>query len=262
MEYLFPNQYYYNLQATIASPDENLDAKDYAIEEMEKLAKAGNNHACHYMGKEYLEGNLLIRDSQLAMEYFKMSAQNGFADSQYELGKLYLSNDILVRNVSKGFQTLDKAFENGSDCAGYLLGKEFLSGVNFPKDESESMYYLAHSSDAGNVNAQYLLGKLLYQQKEITDSVYYLQLATNQGSIHAKGFLERIESHKDPNAMLAVGHLILSIANIFQDNSLPATSSGISMDKKARRKLNEKKLAQGKKIEHTQGHHGISMAGY
>ena len=63
--------------------------------------------------------------------------------------------------------------------------------------------------------------------------------------------------------MLAATRLLYHMSRIFEDHSLPQSSSGLHVDRKLRRKIQEKKIAMGHKPddeeEQTQG--GMVMGG-
>ena len=64
--------------------------------------------------------------------------------------------------------------------------------------------------------------------------------------------------------MLAVTHLLYHMSRIFEDHSLPRSSTGLQVDSKLRRKIQAKKIAMGHKPddhEEEQSHGGMVMGG-
>ena len=107
-------------------------------------------------------------------------------------------------------------------------------------------------AQAGNPHAQYLLGKLLLQGKAVEcdkeEGIQWLTQAAEQGHSYAQCLLERQSASTAPEVFLAVTRLLHHIANIFQDNSLPQSGTGlIHADRKLREQLREKRLAHGHK---------------
>ena len=112
------------------------------------------------------------------------------------------------------------------------------------------MDHIYTSAQAGNPHAQYLLGKLLLQGKVIEqdkeEGIQWLTLAAEQGHSYAQCLLERQSASTAPEVFLAVTRLLHHMANIFQDNSLPQSSTGLThVDRKLRAQIQEKRLAHG-----------------
>lgn len=65
---------------------------------------------------------------------------------------------------------------------------------------------------------------------------------------YAQFFLEQRNNLRPPSVMLAVTQLLYHMSRIFQDNSVPpAVPTGQQVDRKLRRKIQEKKIAMGHK---------------
>ena len=86
-----------------------------------------------------------------------------------------------------------------------------------------------------------------------------------QGNQYAQFFLERQNDLRPPSVMLAVTQLLYHMSRIFQDNSVPpAVPTGQQVDRKLRRKIQEKKIAMGHKPddhEEAQNQGGMVMGG-
>ena len=85
-----------------------------------------------------------------------------------------------------------------------------------------------------------------------------------QGNQYAQFFLENQSSQRSPSVMLAVTNLLYHMSRIFEDHSLPRSNTGLQVDSKLRRKIQEKKISMGHKPddheeEQTQG--GMVMGG-
>lgn len=232
----------------------SLAERDDAVESMRELAENGDVHAQYFMGKLYLDGSLVIPDSEAAMNWLHKASTVGYAPAQYALGKLLLSDDVSVHDSEAGIQWLEHAAHNGNHYASYRLGKEYLKGDSVRKDTRKAMAHIYSSAQAGNPHAQYLLGKLLLQGKVIEqdkeEGIQWLTLAAEQGHSYAQCLLERQSASTAPEVFLAVTRLLHHMANIFQDNSLPQSGTGlIHADRKLREQLREKRLAHGHKVD-------------
>ena len=240
----------------------SLAERDDAAESMRELAESGNAHAQYFMGKLYRDGPLLPPDWVMARYWFDKAAKQGYAAAQYALGKLYLSDDASVHDSELGIQWLEHAAYNGNHDASYRLGKEYMRGEAVRKDTRKAMDHIYTSAQAGNPHAQYLLGKLLLQGKMVErdkeEGIQWLSQAAEQGHSYAQCLLERQSASTAPEVFLAVTRLLHHMANIFQDNSLPQSGTGLThIDRKRRQKLREKRLVHGhKEDDHEEQQYG------
>ena len=240
----------------------SLAERDDAAESMRELAESGDAHAQYFMGKLYRDGPLLPPDWVMARYWFDKAAKQGYAAAQYALGKLYLSDDASVHDSELGIQWLEHAAYNGNHDASYRLGKEYLKGEVVRKDTRKAMDHIYTSAQAGNPHAQYLLGKLLLQGKMVErdkeEGIQWLSQAAEQGHSYAQCLLERQSASTAPEVFLAVTRLLHHMANIFQNNSLPQSGTGLThIDRKRRQKLREKRLVHGhKEDDHEEQQYG------
>ena len=253
---------FWTLRIDVQDEYSPLAERDDAVENMRELAESGDVHAQYFMGKLYLDGSLVIPDSEAAMNWFHKASTSGYAPAQYTLGKLLLSDDASVHDSELGIQWLEYAAYNGNHYASYRLGKEYLKGEVVRKDTRKAMDHIYTSAQAGNPHAQYLLGKLLIQGKVIDrdkeEGIQWLTSAAEQGHSYAQCLLERHCASTDPEVFLAVTRLLHHMANIFQDNSLPQSGTRLThIDRKQRQELREKRLAHGhKENDHEEQQYG------
>ena len=240
----------------------SLAERDDAVESMRELAENGDIHAQYFMGELYRDGPLLPPDWVMARYWFDKAAKQGYAAAQYALGKLYLSDDASVHDSELGIQWLEHAAYNGNHYASYRLGKEYLKGESVRRDTRKAMDHIYTSAQAGNLHAQYLLGKLLLQGKAVERDkeagIQWLSQAAEQGHSYAQCLLERQSASTAPEVFLAVTRLLHHMANIFQDNSLPQSGTGLThIDRKRHQELREKRLVHGhKEDDHEEQQYG------
>ena len=246
----------------------SLEERDGAAEELEQLAERGDAHAQYLMGQLYRDGPLLIPDSRKAKNWFTQAAEHGLPEAQYALGKLLLSDDWEVRDLDEGIRWMKEAAENGNQWAAYRLGKEYLTGDTVTKDISKAMEWFTQSAEAGNQYAQYMLGKLYLAgqnvQQDLAQAIAWFSHSADQGNQYAQFFLERQNDLRPPSVMLAVTCLLYHMNRIFENHSLPRSSTGLQVDSKLRRKIQEKKIAMGHKPddhEEEQNQGGMVMGG-
>ena len=253
---------FWTLRMDVQDEYSSLAERDDAVESMRELAENGDIHAQYFMGKLYRDGPLLPPDWVMARYWFDTAAKQGYAAAQYALGKLYLSDDASVHDPELGIQWLEYAAYNGNHDASYRLGKEYLKGESVRRDTRKAMDHIYTSAQAGNLHAQYLLGKLLLQGKVVERDkeagIQWLSQAAEQGHSYAQCLLERQSASTAPEVFLAVTRLLHHMANIFQDNSLPQSGTGLThIDRKRRQELREKRLVHGhKEDDHEEQQYG------
>ena len=230
----------------------SLADRDGAAEELERLAEHGDTHAQYLLGQLYRDGPLLIPDSQKAKHWLSQAAKQGLPEAQYALGKLLLSDDWEVRDPEEGIRWLKQAAENGCHFAAYRLGKEYLTGEVVTKDTTKAAEWFTRSAEAGNQYTQYMLGKLYLAgqgvQQDLAQAMDWFSRSAAQGNQYAQFFLEHQNSLHPPSVMLAATRLLYHMSRIFEDNSVPsAVPVGQQVDRKLRRKIQEKKIAMGHK---------------
>ena len=257
----------WELRQIIRDETLSLEDRDRAAEELKRLAGRGDAHAQYMMGLLYRDGPLLIPDSQKAKHWFTQAAGHGLRAAQYALGKLLLSDDMEVRDPDEGIRWLKQAAENGCHFTAYRLGKEYLEGNAVNKDTTRAVEWFTKSAEAGNQYAQYMLGKLYLTGQGVAQdqaqAMAWFSRSAAQGNQYAQFFLEHQDSLHPPSVMLAATRLLYHMSRIFKDHSLPQSSAGLHVDRKLRRKIQEKKIALGHKpddhAEENQG--GMVMGG-
>ena len=236
----------------IGNEDISLDYRDRAVEKLEQVAERGDAHAQYRMGQLYRDGPLLIPDNHKAKYWLSQAAIQGLPEAQYALGKLFLSDDWEVRDPDEGIRWLRQAAENGSHFAAYRLGKEYLEGNTVNKDTARAADWFTKSAEAGNQYAQYMLGKLCLTgqglPRDQAQAMVWFSRSAARGNQYAQFFLEQRNNLHPPSVMLTVTRLLYHMSRIFQDNSVPPTvPTGQQVDRKLRRKIQEKKIAMGHK---------------
>ena len=236
----------------IGNEDISLDYRDRAAEKLEQVAERGDAYAQYRMGQLYRDGPLLIPDNRKAKHWLTQAAKQGLPEAQYALGKLLLSDDWEVRDPDEGVRWLKQAVKNGSHFAAYRLGKEYLEGSTVSKDTTRAVDWFAKSAEAGNQYAQYMLGKLCLTgqglPRDQAQAMAWFSRSAAQGNPYAQFFLAQRNNLRPPSVMLAVTQLLYHMSRIFQDNSvLAAVPAGQQVDRKLRRKIQEKKIAMGHK---------------
>jgi hypothetical protein len=161
-----------------------------------------------------------------------------------------LSDDGQEMNAEKYAELLTKAAEPNNSFAQYRLGKCYLLGKGLPKDVETAVEWLTASAEQGNQYAQYALGKLFLVGEDVPRdreaAVRWFTLSAEQGNVCARYFLDHMDSFSNPFLCLAATRLLHHLSRIFRDEQKRLSGSpGMQTDSKLRRKIREKKIAQG-----------------
>lgn len=108
--------------------------------------------------------------------------------------------------------------------------------------------WLTRAAEGGNEFAQYALGRLLLEKGDKENGVRWLTASAAQGNIYAQYYLLHLDDFRDQLVRQGVVRLFHHLRNLFLEQ-LPLAGQGVKMgtDHKLRRKLREKKAAQGHK---------------
>ena len=224
------------------------EEKAEQVQVLEQLWQRGFPLAAYQLGKCWRDGRGVLPDDEQAELWFQRAADAGYDFAQYALGKFLQGQNRTNEAVS----WYGKAAAQENPCAAYRLGKLYLEGKDVPKDVQKAVAYLTDSAEHGNQYAQYALGKLyltgqgVKQDRERAWAYFYE--SAEQGNEYADFFLEHFDQVRRPNVFLAATRLLHHLSQIFRDNSVPpAAPVGQRVDRKLRRKIQEKKIAMGHK---------------
>ena len=92
-----------------------------AVSCYEKAAVQGNNYAAYRLGRMYLEGTDVPKDTAKAVEYLTNAAQEGNQYAQYTLGKLYLTGEDVARNREQAYRWFWESASQGNEYAQFFL---------------------------------------------------------------------------------------------------------------------------------------------
>ena len=239
---------YQNAKEILSVYENTEEEKAEQVQVLERLWDAGFTIAAHQLGKCWRDGLGVLPDDEKAELWFQRGAEAGHDFSQYALGKLLQSQ----KRIDEAVSWYEKAAEQSNSYAAYQLGKLYLQGEQMPKDVAKALEYLTQSAEQGNQYAQYTLGKLYLMGEEVPqdwEQAYsWLWESASQGNEYAQFLLDHFDDSHRPNVLLSVTNLLHHMGRIFQDNSVPpAVPTGQQVDRKLRRKIQEKKIAMGHK---------------
>lgn len=218
---------------------------------LRKSSAQGNKYAKYTLGKALLDGELFLQNIPEAIKLITESADNGFAPAQYLLGKLLYEGEVMPQNLKKAIEYLEKASEQKNPYAAYLAGKIQLT-EDAVKDIRKAIRNFEIAAENGNHYAEYMLGKIYLYGKEVERdydrAIAYLTASAEHGNQYANQLLHSIKSNRNWSATLGSIRLLGQISRIIQ-NHFEDECRGklVSIDRKFKRKIDEKKQAHGLK---------------
>lgn len=222
-----------------------------ALVTLHRLWEEGYTIAAHQLGKAYQDGLGISVDRKAAAEWFQKSAEAGNTCSAYALGKLLLEQEQFPQAI----HWLRQAADQNDPYAQYRLGKLLLTGAEgVPRDAVAAIKLLKDSAAQGNQFAQYTLGKLyLLGQKVQVDreeALRYFAQAAAQGNTYAQYFIDHQDDFSGAAAGTSILRMLHQMSRIFRENAAqPAIYAEMQIDKKRRRRLQEKRMAMGHKAD-------------
>nr|WP_304052983.1 MobP3 family relaxase [Enterocloster clostridioformis] len=237
--------------------EKNMEAADKhfmdAFNGFFQLEKDSHDDKLQYrLGQMLHTGTGTEQDDAAAADYLERSAKLGNVNAQYALAKLYLAGEDVPQDIPKAVELFRQAADQENQFAQYQLGKLYLSGEHLPKDVDTAIHWLEKSAMQENQFAQYALGKLYLCGHDVPrdkeKAVPLLEASAAQGNIYAQFLLDHIDSFRDPSPFLAATRLLHRLENLFREDIRKAAGgTAYHIDRKRRRRLAEKKQAQGHK---------------
>lgn len=218
---------------------------------LRKSSAQGNKYAKYTLGKALLDSELFLQNIPEAIKLITESADSGFVSAQYLLGKLLYKGEVIPQDLKKAIEYLEKAAGQKNPYGAYLAGKIRLTEDSV-KDIRKAIHNFEIAAENGSHYAEYMLGKLyLYGKKVECDydrAIVYLTASAEHGNQYAAQLLYSIKSNRNWSAAMGSLRLLGQISHIIQ-NRLDDERKGkqSSIDRKLRRKIDEKKQAHGLK---------------
>ena len=244
-------RFYRRAKSVLDAADADPSEKSMALVTLHRLWEEGYTIAAHQLGKAYQDGLGTSIDRKAAAEWFQKSAEAGNTCSAYALGKLLLEQEQFPQVL----HWLRQAAEQNDPYAQYRLGKLLLTGAEGgPRDAVAAIKLLKDSAAQGNQFAQYTLGKLYLLGQEVQvdrkEALRYFAQAAAQGNTCAQYFIDHQDDFSDAAVGTAILRMLHQMSRIFRENAAqPAIYAGMQIDKKRRRRLQEKRMAMGHKAD-------------
>lgn len=218
---------------------------------LRRSMEQGSKYAAYTLGKALLDGKPLTQDIPEALRLLKFSADRGFATAEYVFGKLLYRGELLPQDIQTALDYLEKASVKGNPFAAYLAGKIRLT-EDAVKDILKAIRNFKIAAESGNDCAEYMLGKIYLYGREVErdydKAIAYLTSASEHGNVYAAQLLHSIHANRNWSAAMGAIRLLHHISRIIQNRlEDERRGKGATIDRKLRRKIDEKKQAHGLK---------------
>lgn len=223
----------------------------YRVGEMyeQGLGTEGNQHQADFWYSKALEGfHKIIR-----------SEKDTDGSVSYKAGKMYLEGKGTEQKIEKGILYLKAAAEQSNSFALFFLLKSSIKkeyGIIATKEDLNTWIdRLVSKAEKGQESgfAQYALGYYYLfdpENRDIDKAIEWLKKAEVQGNKMALALLETANAWRMNQAESAFLRLAKNLSRMMENNYYRQSGIPIRTESKLMRKIMEKKIAQGQKIEY------------
>lgn len=193
---------------------------------LEACAKRGNTVAKYRLGKMYLAGDAVEKDSLAAIRWLTEAAEENNEYAEYLLGKTYLKGEDIEQDIVKAEEYLRRSAGRGNKYAAYTLGKALLDGDMLQQNIPDAVRYLKQSAEKDFMPAQYVLGKLYYKgevvEQDLKEALRYLETAAeeNPNAAYLAGKICLTEGEKNIEKALRYFRIAAADGNSYAEYQL------------------------------------------
>lgn len=163
------------------------------FESIQGLADAGNPEAQVRLGVIYFNGEGVDVDLAQTVHWFRLAAEQNFADGLNWLGRLYDEGDGVAEDDAEAARLYRLAAEQGLTIAQHNLAMMLLNGEGVPEDRSEAAHWFRLAAEQGHVDAQFSLGLRLLDGDGVvedeTEAAHWFRQAADQEHAEARNRL-------------------------------------------------------------------------
>lgn len=208
-----------------------------------------NKYAKYALGKELLSGESITQNIPEGLELLKESAGAGFSAAQYLYGKLLYKGELLPKDIDRAIAHIESAAEQDNPYASYLAGKIRLT-EDTVRDIQKAIQHFETAAESGNHYAEYQLGKIYLYGKNVPrdydKGMEYLRASAEHGNQYAEQLIHSIESNRNWSSAMGSIRLLHHLSRMLQQQMEERDKAKFGqIDRKLKRKIDEKKEAQG-----------------
>jgi len=159
------------------------------IDEVISAARSGEENAQFILGYLYNIGNDklgIVKNKDEAINWFKLSADNGFPFAQYALGDAYTWGDGVYKDRREGYKWYLLAANQGLAVAQSCVGELYRLGYGIPQNFTEAKKWYRSAAEQDDAIAQHYLATLLWgeslKSKNYIETYMWFNIAASQES--------------------------------------------------------------------------------
>jgi len=140
-------------------------------------------------GMNALMGSNVSRNDQNAFDYFRRSAELGYAPAEVVLGYFYETGNATAIEPGQALDWYKKASAQDDPLAQWLVGRLIYKGDVAPRDLNEAEAWLQKSAAHDNPFAEQLLGMVRLERQDYSSAAAWFRKAAEQGLPQAQAQL-------------------------------------------------------------------------
>ncbi|MDH4413401.1 MAG: tetratricopeptide repeat protein [Rhizobium sp.] len=118
------------------------------------------------VAREYDDGEVVVKDPQLSMAWYRFAADLGDTAAAWEVAELNLLSEKVVKDNEVLLTYLKKAADGGNMAAILEMGRLYAEGALVPRDREKAFDYFKQAEAAGNQAGLIKQTQLLEQTKD------------------------------------------------------------------------------------------------
>ncbi|GET04590.1 kinase-like domain-containing protein [Rhizophagus clarus] len=135
-----------------------LDSTTSAIDKQMNDLKKSHILAQYFVGKCYQNGYGIMKNEELAFQYFEKLANDNYAIGQLDVGYCYNLGIGIKVDLKKAIYWYEKSANNGNIVAIYKLGQKYINGMGINKDYKKAFELFEKSAEGGYLDGIVMIG--------------------------------------------------------------------------------------------------------
>ncbi len=214
-----------------------------------EAAKDGDPIALFEIGSRYTDGRGVDTDLSEAANWYKLSADRGFAPAQYRIGTLFEKGTGITRDIEKAMDYYQKAADAGNVSAMHNLAVLFASGAKEEPDYKAAARWFEQAAELGVTDSQFNLA-ILYARgngvpQDLVASYKWFDIAARAGDSDAGEKRDEVAKSMRQEQLTSAKALTrnwapkpldtdaneVSLPDEWADNTKPLTTASVDMEK-------------------------------
>ena len=144
----------------LADKSKAIELARSVIDDVERLALAGNSEASFLMGTAYAEGLAMPLDPVIAIEWYRKAATLGNTLALHNMGNVYAAGTSVAQDDAQAVAWWLQAANKGDAIPQYRLAEMYEQGRGVEQNLEEALRWYRESAGRGNSNAEAAIERL------------------------------------------------------------------------------------------------------